>query len=253
MVLLESKTKKIHRAKITKNQTLAENVFLLEFEANIENINPGNFISILCENKTLRRPFSIAGVNEGKIQIIYKIKGDGTAYMSKLRKNDRISIIGPLGNCFNINNKKSLLIGAGVGIAPIKFLAEKLNKNNIEHKILAGMQSMIILNLATNIKIYTDDGSSDNKGSIIDNLEQDITEYNPEIIYTCGPKIVMKKAVEIAKKYNIPIETALERDFACGTGVCMGCVVEIMVNDTPINKRICKDGPIFDGRTVLWS
>lgn len=253
MVLLKSKTKKIHQAKITKNQALADDIFLLEFEANVKNINPGNFVSILCENKTLRRPFSIAGVNEGKIQIIYKIKGDGTAFMSKLGKNDNISILGPLGNCFNINNKKSLLIGAGVGLAPIKFLAAKLNEKNIENKILAGMQSMIDFNLATNSKIYTDDGSSDNKGSILDNLEQDITEYNPEIIYTCGPKIVMKKAVEIAKKHNIPIETALESDFACGTGVCMGCVVELMENDTQINKRICKDGPIFDGRTVIWS
>ncbi|MEI7475333.1 MAG: dihydroorotate dehydrogenase electron transfer subunit [bacterium] len=253
MQLLKVKPTKIHKAKVIQNTKLSDDIYRLELVADLEEVNPGNFISILCEGKTLRRPFSIAGFKYNKLEILYKVKGDGTIYMSELRPNDKVDFIGALGNSFSINNHKSLLIGAGVGVAPIKFLSEKLSEKGIDNKIIAGLQTNITDLLPKNSTLYTNDGSSGLKGSVLDNLEQEIIEYNPKIIYTCGPKIVMETAVKLAKKYNLQIETALERDFACGVGACMGCIVEIIEEDGLVNKRICKDGPVFDGRKVIWN
>lgn len=258
MISLNNKTtKKTLKGYIKQNFHISKDIYYMEIYTNtsIETIQPGNFISILCEGKILRRPFSIAGFDKNIIKIIYKIKGDGTRYLSKLNKNDFIDLIGPLGNSFNYKNKKSLLVGAGVGIAPMKFLADKLIKNNTDYKILAGMQenfeNSIIFN-DYNLKLITNDGSSNYKGTVIDFLENEIKKYKPEVIYTCGPNIVMKKVCEIALKYEIPVEVAMEREFACGVGACMGCIIEIFEDNKIINKSICKDGPVFSGEQIKW-
>ena len=213
----------------------------------------GQFVSVLCQDLIIRRPFSIAKAERKNIEIIYKIKGKGTEYISSLTSNEEVSIIGPLGNGFNITHKKSLLIGAGVGIAPLLFLSDTLDKKEISYTFLSGFQTLLNLEKINQSNFYniTEDGSSSIKGRINDYTEEYINKHKPEKIYVCGPKAVMDFAISKAIEYNIEVEASLERDFACGIGVCRGCTIQINQEGSFINKTICKDGPVFDGRLLV--
>jgi dihydroorotate dehydrogenase electron transfer subunit len=153
-----------------------------------------------------------------------------------------------------MEKKNSLLIGCGVGIAPILFLSKELIKYDISHKSIICSFSNTGLKDDFLCKSWyiTEDGSSGIKGRLDDYLEEMIDDYKPEKIYICGPNPAMKFVNSIAEPRNIPIEAALEREFACGTGVCMGCVIQVKENNKIVNKRICKDGPVFKGSEVLW-
>jgi dihydroorotate dehydrogenase electron transfer subunit len=299
-----NKIKGPHIVEVLSNIKLSDDTRKLVFrnQTIAENAKPGQFVSILCEDLLLRRPFSVANSKDDTFEIIYKIKGKGTKYLSDLKSGDSTDIIGPLGNGFSIENKNSLLIGCGVGIAPIVFLSDILKKSDIKHTFVACSQTSLchceerivgrgwrdslagsecrlspttkqgqspdvaicpnnnvgqILTLASlaendNSIMITEDGSAGLEGRLDSHLENIINQTKPEKIYTCGPNPAMKYIVQVAEKYKIPVEVALERDFACGTGVCMGCVVQIKENDKPVNKRICKDGPVFRGNEVLW-
>jgi dihydroorotate dehydrogenase electron transfer subunit len=243
-------------AEIFNNKSLSDDVFqiTLNCEEIAKKSRPGQFVSVLCDDLILRRPFSIAYVDDKNFQIIYKIKGKGTEFMSGLESGKFLNILGPLGKGFSVSDKKALLVGAGVGIAPVMFLSKVLEKNNTPFMLLGGFQKSLKIDEITDksYNMVTEDGSSNLKGRINDYLEDLISKFNPEKIYACGPEIVLKYTVETAKKYNIELEIALEREFACGIGVCMGCSVKILENDKEINRRICKDGPVFDGRSVIW-
>lgn len=235
------------------NDTFGIEIFFKDKQAARQNFVPcefipGKFISVLCPNKTLRRPFSICGFNAFEdgfiIKILFKLKGEGTNYLKSLEKDDVIDFIAPLGNGFNISNKKSLLVGAGIGIAPMLFLKDELNKRNIENYLISGFKSVdeVI------------QGSDENVigGSVLDNIENIIEENNIEIIYSCGPQIVLQKLSEIANKHNIESQLALEKVMACGIGVCRGCVIKIKRNNEIKTVSICKDGPVFLGSELLW-
>ncbi|MGD9580818.1 MAG: dihydroorotate dehydrogenase electron transfer subunit [Vampirovibrionia bacterium] len=251
---LDTKTK--YTGLIIENKKISTDTYKLIIEnKNISQLAlPGQFISILCPPLLIRRPFSIAGIQKNQINIIYKLKGKGTEYISSLKPNTQIELLGPLGKGFTIHNKRSLLIGAGVGTAPILFLYDKLKLANLKTTILSGFQtSPNIEQLYTNdCLLITEDGSSGYKGQITQYIENKINSYKPEIIYACGPKIVLKQIVNIANKRNIETEIALEEIFACGIGACMGCAIEIIENNRITNKRICKDGPVFKGDTIVW-
>lgn len=244
------------KVKVTENIYLSPNIckILIECPEIAKNAKPGQFVSIFCENLTLRRPFSISKIVGNIFSIIYNIKGEGTEFIASLKKGSDIDLIGPLGNGFKLENKKTLLLGAGAGVAPMLFLAQALDSKNIEYSMLSGFRSMVEiseLNRANSI-VVTDDGSSGIKGSVNDYIEKIIESKGIEKIYSCGPTPVLKQAVAVAAKYNIDVEVALEKVFACGIGVCMGCVIEIIEDGIVKNKRICKDGPVFRGESLVW-
>ncbi len=271
------KAKGPHIAEVIGNYKLSSDIYRLVFKNGIiaETAKPGQFVSVLCEDLVLRRPFSIAKTDGETVEIIYKIKGKGTKYLSMLKIGDTVDVIGALGKGFNIENKNSLLIGCGVGYAPINFLSAVMAKLGIKHTVLGCFQTNLCQSGARQSieitdKIFwiassqaprndnatpiiiTEDGSAGLKGRLDNHLENIINQVKPEKIYTCGPNKAMEYIVNTSQKHQIPIEVALERDFACGTGVCMGCVIQIKENDTLVNKRICKDGPVFDGYEVVW-
>lgn len=248
--------KKQITSKVINNIKLSNDIYQITIESPeiAQSATPGQFVSILCEDLVLRRPFSISNTDQDFFQVIYKIKGKGTRYISNLKSGDLIDFIGALGNGFNITNERALLLGAGVGIAPVLFLSKVLEKERIPYFLMAGFQEMIKIDALNpaNSCLITEDGSSKFKGRVIDYLKEAVEKHKPEKIYTCGPEPVLKYIVNIANEYNIKTEIALEKKFACGTGVCMGCVVKIKENNTARNKRICKDGPVFEGRSVVW-
>jgi dihydroorotate dehydrogenase electron transfer subunit len=252
--MIENKSKKIHKAKVSKIEQVSKSSYLIEIECeNKVEISAGQFISIYCDGLTLRRPFSVFSNDNGKIGVLFKLRGKGTNYIKSLKVGDFIDVVAPLGNCFNIQNKKSLLVGAGIGVAPISFLKTKLDSKSIENMFVCGFLNKDEVTNGVKIdKIYTDDGSIGEKGSVLNYLEDLIQEYKPEIIYSCGPLIVLKTVAKLGEKYNIETQIAMEKVMACGIGVCRGCVIDIKKDGKIQNATVCKDGPVFSGSEVVW-
>ena len=249
------KNKKNNKGIVKKILKVANDMFLIEIlvDESFES-NAGQFISILCGNHTMRRPFSIMNFENNVISVLFKKKGDGTAYISALKEGDEVDFLGALGNGFFEGPKKTLCVGAGVGVAPVYYLKKELGASA---RLIAGFQNEkeIPQNLLKEIDFLTTDDGSGNvngKGSIIDYLEVQIQEFKPERICVCGPHIVLKLVSEIAKKYNIVCEVAMEKTMACSIGVCRGCVIRVVKNGEEQNASVCKDGPVFYGEEVGW-
>lgn len=227
---------------------------LLQSQTLSELILPGQFLHISVSGFTLRRPISVADVNDetGTITIIFKVIGEGTHALSKLRPGMYIDALGPLGQGFDFNQEESstvLLIGGGVGVPPLHYLGRCLAKKNITVKTILGFQSDESVfyesefNKFGHTEITTDDGSYGNQGFVTDVIEQvgDFDTY-----YTCGP-LAMLQAVtnKLADKKGY---ISLEERMGCGVGACLACVVKS--NDHSGYKKICQDGPVFSAQEV---
>ncbi len=238
--------KKNHKGKILNIETVAKDTVRMQFTTELESILPGQFVSILIPNKTLRRPFSVAGFSEGVITVLFKVKGDGTNYLKSLKTGDIIDYLAPLGNTFSLagSGKRALLIGAGIGIAPMLYLKKTLRENGAETFLISGFRN----------EEEAVEGSDRTVigGSVLDNIQEVIDEFKPEIIYSCGPKIVLQVVCDIAERNGIKAEIAMEKVMACGIGVCRGCVIKLNAADGVKNASVCADGPVFNGAEVIW-
>lgn len=246
--------KKNHIGTIKELREVNKNVYLIKiFAPTLENIQPGEYISILCEGLTLRRPFSVADFEDNTVTVLMKKRGKGTEYISTLKVGDEIEFSAPLGNTFKIENKKTLLVGAGIGVAPLIYLNKKLSEAGAKTYLAVGFLTKYdIINAFTPDFVSTDDGSNGNKGSICDYLEKIIAEFKPEKIVSCAPHPVLKIVSETAQKHNLECEVCMEKVMACGIGVCRGCVIKVKQLDAVVNKTVCKDGPVFAGKEVIW-
>lgn len=237
---------------ITNNEKIAKDIFELTLELD-DNIAPGQFININVNqpNLLLRRPISISDYENNRLKVIYRTVGEGTKALSKISVGNKLDILSPLGNGFPlVENKNVLIIGCGMGVAPMLLLAKTLSKNNNLTIILAYQNSELAYltkafdNLG-NVIITTDDGSIGYKGNVLDYLKNN--KVNFDTIYACGPLIVLKN---LDLKYRDIKEGYLsfESRMACGIGACYGCVI----NTKNGLKRVCKDGPIFKLGEVVY-
>ncbi len=234
--------KRNHKSKVINNIKIAKGTYKLSIQSDIEKVKAGQFLSILCNNKTLRRPFSISGYENGIIEILYKLKGEGTEFITNLKPDDDIEFLAPLGNGFDVKNvQNALLIGAGIGIAPVLFLKKVLSEKNIKNYLITGFKS-------EQEKIEGSDKTIIG-GSVLDNIDELINEIKPDMIYSCGPSIVLKKISDTGIKHKIKTQIAMEKVMACSIGVCRGCTIELKDGT---NKTVCKDGPVFMGDEILW-
>ena len=252
--MAEGKNKKIYKAKVLKLEKVSNSSWYIEIKADYPiEVKAGQFISIYCDGLTLRRPFSVFTNNNGNIGVLFKERGQGTGYIKSLEIGDLVDITGPFGNSFDIKNKKSLLVGAGIGVAPISYLKSKLDEKKIPNVFACGFLNRNEIPQGVVIdKIYTDDGSFGDKGSVVNYLEQIIKDYKPEVIYACGPLIVLKIIAQTGMKYDIETQVAMEKVMACSIGVCRGCVIDVIKDGKIQNAAVCKDGPIFKGSEVVW-
>jgi len=204
----------------------------------------------------MRRPMSIAWQKEGKISIIYKIFGIGTEIISKWSESSTVDIIGPLGNYWkDFDNKMPVLIGGGVGIAPILNLHIDLNNKNIKHILIMGAKTkkehFMNHDEKKDIFLSTDLNNYGIKGNVVYALEKISADIKKDIkIFTCGPPGMMKGVSIYCKNNKIDCDLALETIMACGIGICQGCT--IVRNEKSINTYrnhyalACIDGPIFN-------
>ncbi|MBU9746704.1 dihydroorotate dehydrogenase electron transfer subunit [Diplocloster agilis] len=217
---------------------------------------PGQFVMIYCEDNSrlLPRPISICEVNaeKGHLRLVYRIAGEGTAEFSKLVSADRVKVMGPLGNGFPLSTKKAILVGGGIGIPPMLELARRLKG---EKQIVLGYRDERFLDKDLErfgrVWIATEDGSAGTKGTVIDAIKEHKLEA--EVIYACGPTPMLKALQKYAIVHNIECYLSLEERMACGIGACLACVCKSVGRDEHTNvhnKRVCKDGPVFEAREV---
>lgn len=247
--------KKNHIGTIEEVKKINQSVYSIKFSSpTLKNIEPGEYISILCDGLTLRRPFSVADFSNGSLTVLMKMRGKGTQYIANLKKGDNVEFSAPLGNTFEIQNKKTLLIGAGIGVAPLFYLNKKLKEAGAKTYLAAGFlsKSDILDTIEKFDFVSTDDGSNENKGSICDYLEQLINEFKPEKLVSCAPHPVLKIVAKTAEKHGLECEVAMEKVMACGIGICRGCVIQVKKNGKIQNATVCKDGPVFKGQEVVW-
>jgi dihydroorotate dehydrogenase electron transfer subunit len=211
----------------------------------------------------LRRPFTISGVSGDSVEVLFQVKGSGTEIMSKWEPGRIVNILGPLGNGFSIpaDLKNAYLVGGGMGIAPLLFLARNLNSKGVDVKIFFGARSVsetIILEDQDldGCELYysTDDGSKGDKGFITESLNNilksaSVNGFINASIFCCGPINMSEIISETALTFNLPCQVSLEEKMACGVGACLGCVTCVKGDKY---KRVCVDGPVFESMEIDW-
>jgi dihydroorotate dehydrogenase electron transfer subunit len=256
--------KYIHDFWVKRNRRISEEYFVLELlsPVSLPDILPGQFVQVLVENSPqtyLRRPISIYDVSheDNTLSLLIKVCGHGTRKLYQLEENQLLNLIYPLGNSFGIiENSNVLLIGGGVGIAPMLLLAKQLKSQGSNVDVLIGGRSSAdILEPAlyepfATVSISTDDGSLGEKGMVTQHsiFRNGLEKYAR--IYACGPDPMMKAVSVLASCHNIPCEVSLENLMACGIGACLCCIVET----TAGNLTSCVEGPVFDTRKLVgWT
>lgn len=214
-------------------------------------VRPGQFMQIKIRagwDPLLRRPFSYYRVEGDRIGILYEILGQGTAHLARLRRGDTIQVMGPLGREFaqGIGGRKRILVGGGVGVPPLVFLAERFGcyrffigtKSRREALPFAEMRKF-----HARVFYSTEDGSYGKRGLVTELLEEILEKGDPDdyFIQTCGPNRMMERVMEIAARHGIEGEASWDERMACGVGVCLGCMVWTHRGWTPS----CTEGPVF--------
>ena len=246
--------------KILANEAINANVKRMVIEAPqiAEAAQPGQFVHVKKPDSVnfLRRPFSIADADRenGTITLIYRIVGKGTAEYAAMKVGEAFSILGPIGNGFALKDGRPLLVGGGVGIAPLIYLSRQL-KDKKPILLIGGKNKdevfweKYLQEFADKIYITTDDGSVGFKGFTVQLLPQILAENNIEHIYTCGPNIMMEGVAKLAHEQDIDCQVSLEKRMACGIGVCLGCTFEDKL--TGKRRKVCTEGPVFASKEVF--
>ena len=269
------------KCEVLENKNVAPGHFVLKFRSKkiAKAAKPGQFVQITCAEHSfdplLARPFSFLETGGSEFSVLYHVVGKGTQLMEKLRKKDKVSVLGPLGNGFGLNPEpgarspeKKILVGGGVGIPPLYHLAQVMIKNKTAKKenihVLLGAQTKALLlcekdfkKLGVNLFVATNDGSRGTKGFVTSLLTSILRAPGSGLrarIYTCGPTPMLKAVSHIAEEFLTPCEVAVEVPMACGFGACLGCAIKVKTTE-PAGHRFavaCVEGPVFEGTKVLW-
>jgi dihydroorotate dehydrogenase electron transfer subunit len=247
---------------------------------------PGTFVHVNCDaTLPMRRPLSIMRTVDDSIEVLYKIVGEGLHLLAGKRPGDRISVLGPIGTPFRpaADRPNALLIGGGVGIPPIVFLAGTLRAPPWVPLAILGSEIPFPFELVESrlpepwsgpgvtsaMPLLEDWGVPSRltsladyegcfRGYVTDLAERRLQSFGADElarteIFACGPTPMLRAVAALAARYELPCQVSLEEFMACGVGGCAGCTVEIATQDGPAMKRVCVDGPVFDASTVVWS
>jgi dihydroorotate dehydrogenase electron transfer subunit len=253
-------------ANIVEHTQLAHGIFLLTVKALaiLDSAKPGQFCMLEVKynnskDPLLRRPLSIYKTRaNGQISFLYKEVGKGTRLLSKRRPGEIVRVLGPLGQGFRlIHGRPCILVGGGLGIAPLLLLAERINQSGKLIILIGAVNASEIptiedfSRLTRYFHVATEDGSLGQRGMVTDLLAQTLQEITGMAqIYTCGPWPMMKAVYHMACKRNILCQVSLEATMACGIGLCLGCAVP--KSDSQGFLHVCKEGPVFDADQVNW-
>ena len=217
---------------------------------------PGQFISVYCRDasRMLPRPISICELDQeqGRLRMVYRVAGAGTAEFAGYKAGEELKVMGPLGNGFPLKAKKALIIGGGIGVPPMLELAKQLPG---EKTLVMGYRSETYLEpelaAAAPLYIATEDGSKGTSGNVLDAIRAN--GLTAEVLYACGPTPMLRALKAYAEERGMEAWISLEERMACGIGACLACVCRSKDVDEHThvkNKRICKEGPVFNAQEV---
>jgi dihydroorotate dehydrogenase electron transfer subunit len=221
----------------------------------------GQFVMVACGTEnTLRRPISIHSVEDDRFALLYAVVGKGTERLTHLQNGSKLDVLGPIGNGFQVfpmpaGTLSYLIIAGGIGIAPLRFLVEKVKPWCRQIIVLQGaataskLYPKALLPKEISLTAATDDGSAGHKGFVTDLIPSFAT--TADVIVACGPMPMLKYIAENQTRLKLtdkPAWISLEMRMACGLGVCYGCTIRTKSG----LKQVCKDGPVFDLNEVIW-
>ena len=233
--------------------------------------------------RPMRRPISIMRVSadEGWVDFLYKALGEGTELLAQRQVGETLSMMGPIGVPFTVEAKRPLLIGGGVGMPPMIAIAEQIKKTEQKPFVILGSEvpfpftvkpSQIMIDglpegvigsmpLLEDWNIPSRLASLQGYAGCHEGYVTDLARHwlkslddqarNEVELYACGPHVMLEAVVNLAREFDLPVQVSLEEFMACAVGGCAGCVVEAETDDGPAMKRVCVDGPIFDGYKVF--
>ena len=284
---------KTHRDTISVNdcQVLAhyqfeadQYIITLESKEIADSTRPGQFVHLSVSGMlAMRRPISVMSVDtdNGTFDLLYKIVGEGTKQLADRKIGDVLSVIGPIGNGFELTDRKiPLLIGGGVGMPPMIAIAQKIKDNAYYNPyVILGSEvpfpfeaSQSSLSGFNSSSFHTmplleewrvpcglaslQDYEGVYKGYVTDLAREYLdslssSDLKEVEVFTCGPNPMLEAVSKLANEYNLPCQASLEEYMACAVGGCAGCVVEVLTENGPAMKRVCVDGPVFDAKTVF--
>lgn len=258
------------RARVVSNENVGPRLWIVALEAPsiARSIAPGQFVHMRIpgmDDHILRRPFSVyaRSVEQGTIEILYQVVGFGSEHLTAVGEGAVCELIGPVGFGWQIPEgaRKALLVGGGVGSAPLYLFAEQLVERGIDVELVMGAQTASALVtrqryaelLGKAPRCSTDDGSFGRPGfctSLVQEALEDARQKGEPFDFACvcGPEPLMKIVAAACEQDNLACYVSLEKRMACGVGACLSCVV----NTVDGKKRACVDGPVFDARKVVW-
>jgi dihydroorotate dehydrogenase electron transfer subunit len=245
-------------AAIASNKEILPGAHLLWLEAPqiAREARAGQFVMVRCGGYPLPRPFSLHRINEkGEIALYFAVlpDGKGTKWLAARKTPEAVSLLGPLGNGFQVapQSRRLLLVAGGMGIAPLLFLAEDALKKGISVNLLYGaaFKNPYIVEICEKrgIKLLeaTEDGSAGYRGLVTDLISEHTG--GADQVFACGPAPMYRAMVQMPELKNIPVQVSLEVRMACGLGACLGCTIGTKSG----LKQVCKDGPVFNLNEIV--
>lgn len=235
---------------ILSNEMIAERVYRMVLQGDTEGILPGQFVEIAVPGYYLRRPISVSDVENDRLTIIYKTVGQGTAAMAQMQPYEDLDILTCLGNGYDLAKagEDVLLIGGGVGVPPLIYLAKQLRAQGKNVHVVIGFNTKnevfgenVFAAMGCAVEVCTMDGSYGKRGVVTDVIELPVPYY-----FACGP-LPMLRAV--AQTVGSNGQMSMEERMGCGVGICVGCSIETKNGI----KRVCKEGPVFDVDTLIFN
>lgn len=247
---------------VVENQRLGDKHIMLKLtdKTRLPEMRPGQFVEVRVDGSSstfLRRPISIHNYEQerNELWLLIQLVGNGTRQLASLKKGDTINVVLPLGNGFSTlstKGKSVLLVGGGVGIAPLLLLGREIKKQGVTPTFLIGARTKNdLLQLHEfekngRVMVTTEDGSFGEKGFVTNHSVLKSDHFDK--IFACGPTPMMKAVAAFATEAQIDCEVSLENKMACGLGACLCCVTET----TEGHKCVCSDGPVFNIKDLTW-
>ncbi len=275
------KSKKIENCKILANRKIAQDHFVMDIRSEWlgKNAIPGQFVSISLRDggtdPLVRIPLGVHKIRKKGISLLYKVVGAGTELLSRKKEDDNADILGPLGNGFDTSETRkghtAVIVAGGHGVAPLYALAQSLVRKGAGVEFFTGackaehiVCEKELKDLGAKVRIATDDGSRGKKCYVTELLVKHLKgvsrhgsgvgaarmthDARRTTIYACGPRPMLAAVSRLAKKTGIQAQVSVDAYMVCGIGACLGCAIKTVEG----YKMVCKDGPVFDARQIVW-
>ena len=254
-------------AKIVMNRQVASETYLMVLECPeiVAEAKPGQFVMIRVQpglDPLLRRPFSVCGTRGHDLfLILYRVVGKGTGILSTVREGKELSTLGPLGSGFEIrgSGSGSVLVAGGIGIAPLIFLAQAMENEEVVfmtgYRSVTEMIPMDRFGLRSSmLSVSTDDGTLGHHGPVTELLDQHLAAVTNGrfTVFACGPLSMLRRVAALTLEQNIPCQVSMEANMACGIGACRGCAVKASPQANRTYYHVCQDGPVFPVQALNW-